>query len=252
MSRRFPTAVLVGLGAALAGMVLWTTEQLTGSWFFGILAVTAKLVLLVAFPWCLPDLSAHFHVRPLRSALLFAVTAILITTAVAAAYLPWRDSFCRHFNNDAYRWYWSGLTETYPGQYKDFNAWLAGWRSGRTHLLEFAVLTGFYVLTTAGLSLFRLRRSGGWALAGAAYAFLLVVPVATGLIVWDYDIFLRGIASDSISLDLFPFTFWFSGDHTIFFYVFFFVFFAVAALFVTHPIITLPPTNVPTHRPANV
>jgi hypothetical protein len=155
--------------------------------------------------------------------------AVIVTVAVAAAYLPWRDSFCHHFNNAIYRWYWSGLLRESSGYYGDFDAWLAGWRSGRPHLLEFGILIGFYALIVGGCYFFRLRRLGGFVLAGAAYAFLLIVPIATELIVWDYDTFLRGIAFDSISMDLFPLGLWFSGDYTIFLYAFLLIFFTAAA-----------------------
>lgn len=95
--------------------------------------------------------------------------------------------------------------------------------------MEFGILITFYAFIVGCCCAFRVRWLTGFVLAGAAYAFLLIVPLATRLIVWDYDTFLRGIAFDSISMDLFPLGIWFSGDYTIFLYVFLLIFFTAAA-----------------------
>ena len=58
-----------------------------------------------------------------------------------------------------------------------------------------------------------------------------LAPLFTGLILWDYDTFLKGIAFDSISMDLFPIYFWHAGDYSIFLYAFMFIFFGVTGAF---------------------
>ena len=47
----------------------------------------------------------------------------------------------------------------------------------------------------------------------------------------DYDTFLKGIAFDSISMDLFPVYFWHAGDYFIFLYAFMLIFFGVSTAF---------------------
>jgi hypothetical protein len=119
----------------------------------------------------------------------------------------WSGAICislAQSSNAVYRWFWSGLPGENSGYDGSFDAWLADSRSGRHHPLEFGILLGFYSLIVSGCYFFRLRLRGGFVLAAAAYCFLLIVPIATGLIVWDYDMFLHGIALDSISLALIP------------------------------------------------
>src|SRR5690348_1494926 len=98
---------LYGLGATVAAIVLWILEQTTEWIPFELLAIPAKLLLLGAFPFCLPTLSAALYRQPRRAAL-FAGFAIGVTAAAVALYLPWRDAFCRHFDDDVFHWYWSG------------------------------------------------------------------------------------------------------------------------------------------------
>ncbi len=224
MNQRLPKTVLLGLCAAIGATILWAAEQTTGSLVFEDLTVPVKLVLLVTFPLFLPDLSSLLHARR-RVALSFALTSVFVTTAAAAVYLPWRDQFGHQFSNDVYKWYYTTSSANHLSYPPDFDAWLAGWQAYRPHLLEFGILVGFYAIIASGCYYFHFRRLGGFVLAAIAYVYLLFVPIATGLIQWSYDTFLRGIAFDSISFDMHPFGIWCARDYSIFLYVFLLVFF---------------------------
>lgn len=224
MNQRLPKTVLLGLCAAIGATILWAAEQTTGSLVFEDLTVPVKFVLLVTFPLFLPDLSCLLHARR-RVALSFALTSVFVTTAAAAVYLPWRDQFGHQFSNDLYKWYYTTSSANHLSYPPDFDAWLAGWQAYRPHLLEFGILVGFYAIIASGCYYFHFRRLGGFVLAAIAYVYLLFVPIATGLIQWSYDTFLRGIAFDSISFDMHPFGIWCARDYSIFLYVFLLVFF---------------------------
>lgn len=227
MNRPVPKSNLLGLSAAIAATALWITEQTTGAAMLEILTIPAKLALLVAFPLFLPHLSSLVHGRR-GAALSLALTAIVVTAAAAAAYLPWRDRFCEQFSNDVYKWYYTTSSSSHLS-YPDFDAWLVGWRAYRPHLTEFGILVGFYAIVVGGCFFFRLDRLGGFLLASIAYAYLLFIPMVTGLIEWSSDTFLHGIVFDSISFDMFPPIIWFAGDYSIFLYVFMLIFFSAAA-----------------------
>ena len=90
----------------------------------------------------------------------------------------------------------------------------------------------YYCILITACTFWRLRRGSGAAIAVVGYLLLFLVPMFTGLIVWDYDTFLMGIAFDSISMDLFPVYIWHAGDYSIFLYAFMFIFFGVSGAFV--------------------
>lgn len=96
---------------------------------------------------------------------------------------------------------------------------------------EFGILLGFYVITVGACALLKLSRGAGVVLGLIAYSYLLVIPLALGIVVMDYDFFLKGIAFDSISLDFFPISFWKGWDFSIFLYAFMLIFFLVSAFF---------------------
>lgn len=143
------------------------------------------------------------------------------------AYLPWRSSFAEHFNNAVYRWYYDGM----PTKEGDFGDWQTAWARRVPHVLEAGLLSVYYIAIIAVCTIRRLCRLGGAIVALAGYLLLCLFPVFSGLILWDYDTFLKGIAFDSISMDLVPIYFWRSGDYSIFLYAFMLIFFGATATF---------------------
>jgi hypothetical protein len=231
MRTPIPIAGVVGLAASALAIGLWTAEQLTGQMAFEFLTMPFKLAVLVAPLFFLSDLSVFLHQRP-RVAVGLGVAVVAATLCAMLAYLPWRETFTHHFSNAIYRWYYADMPSHHPGYYGDFADWQARWARHVPHAIEAALVFAYYGLVITACTLWRLRRVSGAVIAVIGYLLLLLVPMITGLIVWDYDTFLRGIAFDSISMDLFPVYFWHAGDYSIFLYVFMLIFFGVTAAFI--------------------
>jgi hypothetical protein len=220
----------IGLAASLVAIGLWTAEQLSGWLAFELLTIPFKLILLAAPLFFLSDLSAFLYWRP-RVAIALGFTLVAVTLCAMLAYLPWRETFTHHFSNSSYRWYYSNMPSQYPGLYGDFGEWQKQWAQHIPHAIEAGLVFVYYSIIIAACTLWRLRRVSGAIIAIVGYLLLFLVPTFTGLIIWDYDIFLKGIAFDSISMDLFPAFFWHAGDYSIFLYAFMFIFFSVTATF---------------------
>jgi len=147
------------------------------------------------------------------------------------AYLPWREAFTHHFSNDVYRWYYSNMPSQHTGYYGDFADWQKRWTHHVPHAIETCLVLVYYGIIITACTLWRLRRVSGAVIGVLGYLLLWLVPMFTGLIAWDYDTFLMGIAFDSISMDLFPVYFWHAGDYSIFLYAFMLIFFGVSGAF---------------------
>jgi hypothetical protein len=221
-----PIAGIIGLAASVAAIGLWTIEQLSGQMAVELLTIPVKVVVLAAPLFFLSDLSAFLHGRP-RVAIGLALALVALTVCAMAAYLPWRSSFAEHFNNGVYRWYYLGM----PTREGDFPDWEAVWSRRIPHMIEAALVFVYYAALITACTVWRLRRVGGAVIGVLGYLLLFFVPIFTGLILWDYDTFLKGIAFDSISMDLFPVYFWHAGDYSIFLYAFMLIFFGVSAAF---------------------
>jgi len=215
----------------LVAIGLWTAEQLSGQMAFEFLTIPFKLILLAAPLFFLSDLSAFLYRRP-QVAIALGFTLVAVTLGAMLAYLPWREAFTHHFSNSSYRWYYSNMPSQYPGLYGDFANWQTQWAQHIPHAIEAGLVLVYYSIIIATCTLWRLCRVNGAMIAIAGHLLLFLVPMFTGLIIWDYDIFLKGIAFDSISMDLFPLFFWHAGDNSIFLYAFMFIFFSVTAPFV--------------------
>jgi hypothetical protein len=221
-----PIAGVVGLTASAVAIGLWAAEQLTGQIAFEFLTIPFKLAVLTAPLFFLSDLSVFLHRRP-RVAVVLGVALVAATLCAMFVYLPWRPSFAQHFNNAVYRWYYEGM----PAKEGDFADWQTGWVRHVPHTIEAGLVIVYYLATISACTVWRLRRVGGAVVAVLGYVLLFLVPMFTGLILWDYDTFLKGIAFDSISMDLFPVYFWHAGDYSIFLYAFMLIFFAVSSAF---------------------
>lgn len=197
---------------------------------FEYLTIPFKLALLAAPLFFLSDLSEFLHGRP-RIALGLGVVLVAVTFGAMLTYLPWRDAFAQHFNNASYRWYYDYTNPKTIGTESEFTDWKKSWEHHVPHRIEAALVVACFSVLLTACSAWRLRRISGAVVASIGYALLFIVPLATGLIDWDYDVFLRGVAFDSISMDLFPVGIWFAGDYSIFLYTFMFIFFGISALF---------------------
>jgi hypothetical protein len=226
MRTHIPIANIIGLVASAIAVGFWTTEQLTGLMVFEILTIPVKLVVLAAPLFFLSDLSAFLHRRP-RLAVRLGITQIVVTLCAMWLYLPWRSAFAAHFNNDFYRWYYEGMEVWTP----NFVQWQVAWVNHVPHMIEAGIVLVYYTSTITACTAFRLSRVRGAIVAFVGYLLLCLIPMFTDLILWDYDIFLKGIAFDSISMDLFPLIFWYGGDQSIFLYTFMLIFFGVTARF---------------------
>jgi len=203
---------------------------MTGTMAFEVATIPFKVVLLASPLVFVFHLSALLHKRT-RLAISLGTALVAITLLGMVLYLPWRNTFARHFSNNVYRWYYADIPVERQGSYGDVEAWKISWERHIPHAIETALVFGYYGILITISTIRRLSKVGGAFLALAGYALLLLIPLFTGLIDWDYDTFLHGIAFDSISMDLFPPAFWFAGDHSIFLYSFFFIFFAVTGVF---------------------
>lgn len=197
---------------------------------FEVATIPFKVVLLASPIVFVFHLSALLHKRT-RLAISLGTALVAITLLSMVLYLPWRDTFARHFSNDVYRWYYADIPAERQSSYGDVEVWKRFWERRIPHVIEAALVIGYYGLVIAIATIRRLSRIAGALLVLLGYSILLFVPLLTGLVDWDYDTFLRGIAFDSISMDLVPPFFWVAGDYSIFLYSFFFIFFAVSAVF---------------------
>jgi hypothetical protein len=231
MRTPIPIAGVVGLAASVVAIGLWTIEQLTGGIVFEFLTIPFKLAVLASPLFFLSDLSAFLHQRP-RVAAVLGLALVAATLCAMLVYLPWRSSFAEHFNNNVYRWYYEGM----PRKEGDFADWQMSWARHIPHLIEAALVMVYYFAIITACTVWRLGRVGGAVVAVVGYLLLFLVPMFTGLIDWDYDTFLKGIAFDSISMDLVPIYFWYAGDYSIFLYAFMLIFFGVSgAVFYVRP-----------------
>ena len=227
---KFPISGYVGLAASTLAIVLWVAEHLLEKTELYVLAVFLKLILLGAPLLFLRHLSAFLHERRLI-ALGLGLSLVAASVGAMLAYLPWREAFAERFSNSVYRWYFDGMPQKFSGYYGDFAAWQDRWARAVPHTIEIGLLLVYYGSLITLCTLRQLGRlSAAW-VAILGYLMLFLVPMLTGLIAWDYDTFLMGIAFDSISMDLFPLFFWQAGDHSIFLYAFLFIFFVITAVF---------------------
>jgi hypothetical protein len=193
--------------------------------FFEVLTIPVKLVLVAAPLFFLPKLSAFLHQRH-RVAIGLYVSLVALTLCAILAYLPLRPLFTDHFSSEVYRWYSVDM----PASGKDFLKWKVAWAKYIPHMIEASLLFLYYAVLIAACSIWRLRAISGMVVAMVCYLMLILVPLFTDLIEWNYDVFLKGIVFDSISMALFP-LFWFAGDYSIFFYGFMFIYFSVCSVF---------------------
>jgi hypothetical protein len=229
VSTRLPVTAVVGLGVSTFAIGLWITEQLTGQLLFEYLTIPFKLMVVAAPLFFLSDLSGFLHGRP-RIGICLGLALIATTLCAMLIYLPWRSAFAAHFNNAVYRWYYNGMLGLPAGE-KDFAEWQTSWSHRIPHMIEAGLVVVYYIAIVGPCTLWRPTRFRGAIVAIIGYLLLFLVPLLTGLILWDYDTFLKGIAFDSISMDLFPAFIWNAGDYSVFLYTFMFIFFAVSAAF---------------------
>lgn len=241
-----PLSYKLGLILSAAAIAFWILEQTTGQLTFEAFTIPLKLGALTAGLAFATDLSTFLHRRPATTAMLILALTVVVL-GLLFAFLPWRDAFAKHFGNAVYRWYYPGTAE----RYDDYSTWLADWNRWVPHQTEAALLVG-YLSWICGIScLLRLSLLAGGLVSLVGYALLLLVPIATGLILWDYDIFLLGIACDSISMDLMPPLIWVAGDHSIFLYALLLSLFGVSSVFWKAlprqdvPLISAPSTPTP-------
>jgi hypothetical protein len=229
--QEIPKSGRIGLFASIIAIVLWTLEHLSDprgiGMVFAFSTVPFKLAIFGAFLFFISDLS-RLLVGRFRLAMTLAVTLIVITCAAIGAYLPFRQLFAETFDAAQYHWYHEGMAV----KHGDFPQWQADWNHKTPHIIEASMVVVFYGVLMIVCAFRRWRVFGGAIpIAVGAYLFLEFTPLYFGLLVWDYDEFLKGIVFDSISLDLSPLAFWWPCDFSIFLYALSFIFFSVTTAF---------------------
>jgi hypothetical protein len=232
MSAKSVHAARVGIVASLAAVVLWAIvwrldpsdlpQQLP--YPLGIVGWPLKLFLLFGcVPWALAELSdALYENGPAATS--FALRGAAVSALAIAAYLPFRTAFCRSSASVSVKSYYQALPSEFSGGLPRFEHWQRAFAAGHIHLLELLVLLAFYGVLAFVLFRQRPRAVAAVVAALSGYLLLLVAPVALGLVIWDYDVFLLGLWFDSISLDLWVPTVW---PNSIFLDLFLLLFFAV-------------------------
>jgi hypothetical protein len=228
---KVPRAAKLGLLASTISILLWALEHLsehdTLAAVFAFSTVPFKLLIPAAALSFIPGLSRFLYGR-LRLATLLAIALIAAMWIAMLAYLPFRQTFVVAFDAGTHHWYHDGMAVPQA----DFAQWKAGWNRKRPHMIEASMVTVFYGALIMLCTFHRWRLVGSIAIAIGAYLFLELTPLYFGLLVWDYDVFLKGIVFDSISLDLHPLAIWWPTDFAIFLYVFSFIFFGVTTSFI--------------------
>jgi hypothetical protein len=232
--RPIPISCLVGLVASTLAFALWFVDQSAGDdavsfWIMFIAPIAPKVAVVITPFFFFLSLQRLLYKRP-RLAVAFCFSACAVTICAMAIYLPWREGFTRTHGNDAVKWY-NAAAEAKKISYPYFDEWKWRWDHYIQQTIEMGLVIGYFALIGIGCVWLRPSKRAAILIGALAYLWLLVMPVATGLSVWDYDFFLGGIALDSISLDLFPIAAWLSYGFSIFLYVFSFILFAVGAVF---------------------
>lgn len=230
--RKIPRPGRIGLLVSSVAILLWILEHLSNTdafaTVFAFSTIPFKLSIFAAALFFIPGLSGFLCGR-FRLATILASTLIVTTWLAMLAYLPFRQTFVETFDAPQYHWYHEDMVL----QHEDFAQWKADWNRKRPHIIEASIVAAFYGTLIMLCAFRRWRLFGGSILiAAGAYLFLELTPLYFGLLVWDYDEFLKGIVFDSISLDLSPLGFWWPTDFAIFLYVFSFIFFTVTSTFV--------------------
>jgi hypothetical protein len=195
---------------------------------FAFSTVPFKLSLFAASVFAIPHLSRLLH-RRFRLACTFGAALTLFTWLAILAYLPFRQTFVEIFDADQYHWY----HERTLVPHGDLAEWKDAWNHKRQHTIEAALVLVFYGLLITAIASRRWKLPGSLAVAAAGWSFLEFVPLGLGLVVWDYDIFLKGIVFDSISVDISPIVFWYPSDFSIFLYTFSLIFFTASSILFT-------------------
>lgn len=232
--RRLPLSLCLGLLCSTVAIGLWSVWCFTGWLAFLFVASNVKYAILATPFMFYRDLSKFLYQRT-RLAVMLGLTLIGVTILAAGAYLPFRESFLREFNSEDFCWY-----STSPGWNPSFGndkpapqhkEWLQLWNRGIPHITEVIIAIVYFSSIVLICSLRRLKGLGCAALALGTYAWLIAVPMLTGLFAVGFGFIFRGIIFDSISADLFPLFIRFAGPHSIFLFVFCFLFYIVCAVF---------------------
>ncbi|MBL8816278.1 MAG: hypothetical protein JNL58_09625 [Planctomyces sp.] len=241
---RLPISVYVGLLLSIASIGLWTAWCFSEQRVFMFLTIPLRLALLGTPVLFYKDLSKFLY-RRTHIAIVLGLTLIATTIFAGAAYLPRRESFLKKFNNDAC---YSFSTRPGWGSSKfppHYGKWLNRWNRRIPHVMEVLMTVIVFSGILSVCTVFRLDQIGGLILTISSYVWLFIAPIIAGLIAYDFDIFLKGIVFDSISLDLLPFTAMFPGPQSIFLFVLYLIFFSVSALFM----FTAPRSDLSNHDP---
>lgn len=206
---------LVGLICSLVGALVYVVHEVAmvhDPGFHGVLdtvmhiaGTITKWGVLLVWPMAMYPHVVHAHRNRRRSALLFLMTVVPYAL-VAAAMLPLREYYVTIISDDVVRGYYMSPSSPLAGMgYEGLEEWRARWAAGIPQTMDalsfLMAAAGF-----AGAAFLWGRYLLGLA-AGIAWfcAMLILLPAAMGIVVLDYDIFLGGLVSDSLCLDLFCF-----------------------------------------------
>ena len=205
------------LYACLAGFVIWWVHAILNHLFppnatlldvgLFILASICKLTVLVALPFFMRRLCRELdHNQPVLKR---CVLDWSLSLALLLSLLGWfHDDLAVLLSNEAVRFYYvsdsSPLSEFH---YLGREEWLLRWKSGAILLAELTLgLVAIGLISVVGYWLG--KKKATFLLLSVGLAVLVTGwPLVFGLLVPEYDIFLGGIFSDCLALDLlWPFT----------------------------------------------
>lgn len=235
-------SISIGASLAAAGCFLWTTHELMTAWFppfdktFNLaihaLLIICKIGTLLIFPFVVSCL--HKTICGNRRVALSALTAYMLAGLILfTGYLVFARELFAAFASDAViRFYYitSGALDRF--NYIGLEEWRQSWQAFTPQLKDLGILLLWLLaVVLPGLILSSRKLSVSIATA-LSYAIMLILPITANLAVWDYDMFLGGVFTDILFVELEPFAWIGFGRTTILFFSLSFMFYLLTLLIV--------------------
>ncbi len=203
-------AALTAMLPPFEGPLDWTVHALMGM---------LKLGTILLFPLAIRPLYRRLHgsVRNVGVCALFFGLGYL---GVFVLYiLLGRESLAEYVSDHVVRFYYlnSPVLDEFP--YIGLEEWRAQWARGIPQAKEVVLMAIFLVGLVAPGYFFGSRWEALTFASVMLIAICSLLPLAFGLVLWDYDTFLGGVFFDLLSLDLLPIMWWFVGGSSVVFLV---------------------------------
>jgi len=220
---------LVAAVFSFCGVVAWTVHTaLTATlppfegpldWAVHVVMGMLKLATILVFPLAVRPLYDRLQGN-LRNVGVFVLFFGLGYLGLFVLYiLLGRETLAEYVSDHVVRFYYlnSPVLDEFP--YIGLEEWRAQWTRGIPQAKEVVLMAIFLVGLVAPGYFFGSR----WEALAFASVMLIAVcsllPLAFGLVLWDYDTFLGGVFFDLLSLELLPIMWWFVGGSSVVFLV---------------------------------